>query len=54
MKYIVDFDALQNCLNFVEAYKINGQEVVLLTNVKRFLNCFPKEAVEEQATDEKE
>lgn len=44
MRYIVDTDALCKCLNFLTTIDINDHEYVALENVKRFIDCFPKEA----------
>lgn len=51
MKYIVDIDALKNCLTFIETFKVDGHDVAYLNNIKLFIDYFPKEPVEEQATD---
>lgn len=51
MKYIVDLDALKDCLTFMDSFSVDGHKAVYLNNVKLFIDSFPKEAVEEKATD---
>lgn len=46
MKYIVDLDALKDCLDFLEETKINGQSVACIKNVKLLIDRFPKEKYE--------
>lgn len=42
MKYIVDVDALKECMGFVDSTKINGDVYVSLENIKAFIDAFPK------------
>ena len=43
MKYIIDIDALKNCMDFMESHgKINGDPLVYLSQVKDFIDAFPK------------
>ena len=44
MKYIIDIDAFKDCLDLVEAIKVNGHEYVAVHNVKLLIDRFPKEA----------
>lgn len=46
MKYIVDLDALKDCLDFLEDHKVNGQPVAYTQNVKLLIDRFPKEKYE--------
>lgn len=46
MKYIVDLDALKDCLEFLEETKINGHPVACIQNVKLLIDRFPKEKYE--------
>lgn len=46
MKYIVDLDALKDCLDFLEDHKVNGQPVACIQNVKLLIDRFPKEKYE--------
>ena len=48
MKYIVDLDALKECLTLIESFKVNGHQAVYLNNVKLFIDKFPKEEYEEK------
>lgn len=43
MKYIVDIDALKECIDMLECIKVNGHEYVPLHNVKLFIDRFPKD-----------
>lgn len=51
MKYIVDVDALKECLTLMDSFSFNGNKAVYLCHVTRFIDSFPKEAVKEKATD---
>lgn len=46
MKYIIDIDALKECLNFTAFSKINGQPAAYLDDVKHFIDSFPKEPLD--------
>lgn len=51
-KYIVDIDALINCLDFLSVGKLNGSSYTYLADVKAFIQGFPKDKVEETITIE--
>lgn len=42
-KYIIDIDALKDCLDFTGFTKINGQPVAFLDDIIEFIDKFPKE-----------
>lgn len=49
MKYIVDLDALNECLNFLQRpFCLNGKDGAYLNDVKGLINSFPKEEVKEE------
>ena len=44
MKYVVDIDALINCIDFLDVpSKINGNRCVYVEDVKNFIQEFPKD-----------
>ena len=44
MKYIIDLDALKNCLDLMnKPYSVNGEDLVYLDTVKEMIDAFPKE-----------
>lgn len=49
MKYIVDLDALKECLNLIQRFCLNGKDGVYLNDVKGLINSFPKEEVKEES-----
>lgn len=46
MKYVVDLDALKDCIDLLELFKINGRDAVYVHNVKLLIDKFPKEALD--------
>ncbi len=46
MKYIVDIDALKDCLDMVESIECGGSNYVAVRDVKRFIDKFPKDRLE--------
>ena len=47
MRYIVDIEALNNCLELTPKYIINGKPYVALETVKEMIDKFPKEEMRE-------
>ena len=45
MKYIVDIDALKDCLELTPQCKVNGEPYVSLEIIKEMLDRFPKDEV---------
>lgn len=45
MKYIVDLDALKECLACVSSIKVNGESYVNLDLIDEFIDKFPKDKV---------
>ena len=43
MKYIIDIDALKDCLEFVSFANLNGKPAAYLDDVRIFIDRFPKE-----------
>ena len=44
-KYIVDIDALKDCINMLPIpYRINGVEMVCLDDVQKMIDKFPKDS----------
>ena len=43
MKYIIDIDALNDCLELMSQCKINGKPYISLETVKEIFDKFPKE-----------
>ena len=50
MKYIVDIDALIECLDCVDNISVNGERYIQKHLLKEFLLRFPKEALQEKNT----
>ena len=48
MKYIVDTDALIECLECVDGMKINGHIFLQIELVQEFIKRFPKDPVKEE------
>lgn len=46
MKYVVDVDSLINCLDYLDAIKVNGAVFNQTELVKEFIKTFPKTPVE--------
>ena len=51
MKYVVDLDGLKDCLSFIHSIKVNGEPMVYLSDVKNFIDMFPKDKVEDGNPD---
>ena len=48
MKYIIDLDALNECLDLIfKPYCINGKDCVYLDTVKEMIDRFPKEKIKD-------
>lgn len=46
MKYIIDLDALKNCLNLLyKPFSNDGEDLVYLADVQEMLDRFPKDEV---------
>ncbi len=43
MNYIIDIEALKNCLELIPKCKVNGEPYVGLEIVKEMIDRFPKE-----------
>lgn len=50
MKYIVDIEALIECLDCVDSINVNGERYIQKHLLKEFLLRFPKEALQEKNT----
>lgn len=48
MKYVVDTDALLECLDCVDSIKVNGEYYVAVPLLKEFINRFPKDKIESE------
>lgn len=48
MKYVVDMDALMDCLDCLENWGIGDQKAVYLDAVKLLIDKFPKDKLEEK------
>jgi hypothetical protein len=46
MKYVVDVDALLECLDCVDSIKVNSEYYIEVPLLKEFIQRFPKEKVE--------
>ena len=46
MKYMVDIDALKDCLDMLECIEFGGSNYVAVRDVKRFIDKFPKDQLE--------
>lgn len=51
MKYIIDIDALSECLDCIDGIKINGEIYIQLGLIQEFLKRFPKDTVTPEAID---
>lgn len=50
MKYIVDIDALKDCLDLMtKPYCVNGRDTFYVEDVKSLIDAFPKEKVKEES-----
>ena len=47
MKYVIDIDALNDCLDCLEMIKINGELYVSTKLAKEFIKRFPKDPLED-------
>ena len=48
MKYIIDVDALKDCINLLPIpYRINGVNMVCLSEVQEMIDKFPKDKYKE-------
>lgn len=45
MKYVVDIDALLECLDCVDSIKVNGEYYIAVPVLKEFVSRFPKDKV---------
>lgn len=52
MKYIVDINALKDCLELLPSVAMNGKEWVSLVTVQTMIDKFPKEEVKEANVSE--
>lgn len=50
MKYVVDMDALMDCLDCLENWDIGGQKAVYLNAVKLLIDKFPKDELKKKKT----
>lgn len=48
MKYIVDVDALKNCLELTPQCKVNGEPYVSLEIIKEMIDRFPKDEIKDK------
>jgi hypothetical protein len=48
MKYVVDIDALLECLDCVDSIKVNGDYYVAVPLLKEFIDRFPKDKIESE------
>ena len=46
MKYVIDIDALKDCLNFTAFTKVNGKPTAFLDDVKMLIDKFPKDSLD--------
>lgn len=54
MKYIIDLDALKDCMDLLHHIRLNGEPMVYIKNVKEFIDNFPKEKYKENWEIEQE
>lgn len=45
-KYLVDIDALKDCMELLETVRVNGNRCVALHNVQLLIDHFPKDPVD--------
>ncbi len=50
MKYIVDIEALKNCLELTPQCKVNGEPYISLEIACEMIDRFPKEEVKDKET----
>lgn len=43
MKYVIDTNALKDCLDLIKSVEVNGHDYVAVHNVKLLIDRFPKE-----------
>lgn len=48
MKYVVDIDALLDCVDCIDSIKVNGDLYVAIPLLKEFINRFPKDKIESE------
>ena len=46
MKYVVDINALIECLDCLDSIRVNGELYISIPLLKEFINRFPKDATE--------
>ena len=46
MKYVIDIDALIECLDCVHSIRTNGDDYISIPTLKTFINRFPKDKLE--------
>ena len=51
MKYIIDIDALNKCLDCVDGIKINGEIYIRLELIQEFIKRFPKDTITPEAVN---
>jgi hypothetical protein len=51
MKYIIDIDALSECLDCVDCIKVNGEIYIQRKLVQEFIRRFPKDTVAPENID---
>lgn len=51
MKYVIDIDALLDCLDCIDSIKVNGEFYVALPLLKEFIARFPKDKVNHEYTE---
>lgn len=44
MKYVVDLDALKDCMDLLETFTVNGHDAAYIHNIKLLIDKFPKES----------
>lgn len=45
-KYIVDIDALKDCIELLETVRVNGNRCVTIYNVHLLIDHFPKDPID--------
>lgn len=45
-KYIIDIDALKDCLDFTAFSKVNGKPIAFVDDVTKLIDRFPKEPLD--------
>jgi hypothetical protein len=46
MKYVIDIDALIDCLDCVRSIRTNGDDYISIPTLKAFIDSFPKDKLE--------